>query len=1103
MTEQESKIYQLIARYNGIKARDIAEHLGVDRRDVNALLSKSPALKAVVFQDEEYKWRLKASSSSASKNEAAKYPAADKELKNLCNYYLNCLTLESKNSVSQFLTSRYELAYEPIESLSKEAFAQPKVANYLAKIKAARDKTAYIGYPVRIFTIKSNKGTFRKIAPVFLFSILFDSGTYEIDWTPIINIEVLKAYSEGGSDTVAAELVKLESDLGINRSDAEIEPDELAMRLTQVRQWDYVENIDPYNIYIAADMSSLPDGICNRAVVIEAERSNFTVGLESELSMLANMSEEDYKGTALYSWIKGDCSHSSSEEIKPLLEVLPLNSEQADAVNSALKSDLTIVTGPPGTGKSQVVTDLLINIAWNGKTALFTSKNNKAVDVVDQRVNGLCKRPFVLRIGNAHYASRLADIVEGLLNTSSTSADKDEAEYYLQEYTTRANRTNKILAIKSQTMQARNQLDVIEQDYCAVRDKMKGIFDKVSSDDIGKARCVAEKYHKAYIASIKEKQSFFTRLFWNMVKEKRIAVKDETFSEYCKVFSTFMLPLIAKDADEDSVEDMLIEAYDFEKALDVTLKYKSALEEFKNKAALELADKKLAKNKEAIAEVSGKLWSKWLRTQAVTFSPQDRRDMLEFLTTMRLSDDIDLSNNPSLKKQYLRVSAEMTKYLQCWAVTSLSAKGRVPFTAGLFDYVIVDEASQCDIASIIPLLYRAKRAVIIGDPQQLTHISQLSGNQDLALLQKYQVSPIWSYTKNSLYRLAESEINVDRIIQLKDHFRCCADIIEFSNEEYYKGNLRTATRYDRLKTPAGDKPGVRWIDVQGETLRPSSGSAYNTQEVSSIVKELKRLISVGYDGTIGVTTPFRRQAEEIRRALKSEEPGLLGELESKHEFIADTVHKFQGDERDLMIFSTVISDGAAASSVGFLKNTPNLFNVAITRARAVLVVVGNFNYCANSGVDYLRNFTDYYTKLKREVTPKNKIQVPPNTRSYPEDINNSEYISEWEKVFYTALYDAGINVVPQYREDKYLLDLALLCPDGRKLDIEVDGERYHRQWNGELCYRDQLRNQRMFELGWDVRRFWVYQIRDNLDWCVEEVKNWLQTDTLKAITFSQ
>lgn len=62
------------------------------------------------------------------------------------------------------------------------------------------------------------------------------------------------------------------------------------------------------------------------------------------------------------------------------------------------------------------------------------------------------------------------------------------------------------------------------------------------------------------------------------------------------------------------------------------------------------------------------------------------------------------------------------------------------------------------------------------------------------------------------------------------------------------------------------------------------------------------------------------------------------------------------------------------------------------------------------------------------------------------------------------------------------------------LDIEIDGERYHRNWTGELCRRDQIRNQRLFELGWDVKRFWVYEVRDDIDSCVKKIKEWIESD---------
>lgn len=361
------------------------------------------------------------------------------------------------------------------------------------------------------------------------------------------------------------------------------------------------------------------------------------------------------------------------------------------------------------------------------------------------------------------------------------------------------------------------------------------------------------------------------------------------------------------------------------------------------------------------------------------------------------------------------------------------------------------------------------------------------------MLQKYSVPPAWSYSANSLYALASGKVNADEIVQLKDHFRSCSDIIEFSNEVFYGGNLRTATDYSKLKTPTEEKPGIRWINIAGKTVRPNSGSAYNSEEAAAVVAELKRLVEVGYQGSIGVTTPFRRQATEIKTLLEQSEPRLYEKLLIDHEFIADTVHKFQGDERDLMIFSTVISNGTASSTLGFLSSTGNLFNVAITRARAVLVVVGDYEYCSNCSVDYLKKFADYYSKISSGEIRRHEAVSIPSGREYPW-VANPEQVSEWEKVFYTALYDAGIYTIPQYPVDKYKLDLAIITDNGRKLDIEIDGEMYHRSWNGELCYRDQLRNQRLFELGWDVKRFWVYQIRDDMHSCIEQIKNWCNHD---------
>lgn len=96
-----------------------------------------------------------------------------------------------------------------------------------------------------------------------------------------------------------------------------------------------------------------------------------------------------------------------------------------------------------------------------------------------------------------------------------------------------------------------------------------------------------------------------------------------------------------------------------------------------------------------------------------------------------------------------------------------------------------------------------------------------------------------------------------------------------------------------------------------------------------------------------------------------------------------------------------------------------------------------------------------------------------------------------------TLLAAGPKPIPQFSVEQYDLDFALFGGK-RKLPIEVDGERYHRSWTGELCLRDQLRNQRLIELGWDVQRFWVYEVRDELQRCVRLVQEWL--DKVRRVT---
>ena len=142
------------------------------------------------------------------------------------------------------------------------------------------------------------------------------------------------------------------------------------------------------------------------------------------------------------------------------------------------------MTGPPGTGKSQVVTNLLANIAWNHKNALFTSKNNKAVDVVETRINALGKRPIMFRIGGEHAAQNLATAITNLLSFDSSANDEAEYSRYKEMYENCIRFYNTFLQEKERTLALRNQVDHLEQKFCEIRDQWYSYFHAIDTTSV-------------------------------------------------------------------------------------------------------------------------------------------------------------------------------------------------------------------------------------------------------------------------------------------------------------------------------------------------------------------------------------------------------------------------------------------------------------------------------------------------------------------------------------------------------------------------------------------------------------------------------------------
>lgn len=1104
----KQQILEILKNQPGLLAKELAQKLNRDKKSINSILYSQ--LRGIIYQDNKYRWYLKTEDEKQKEVDEVS-TKNDTELAKLAHYYLSCMD-QDEAGISTFAYSKYgEPDYYELDEIptnTQELISTDTFRKLYNKVNSDKNRLViYLGYPTSLKHIKSSKSSWEGflVEPILLFPVEQDDNSIKVDFNnPIVNQKPIKTFTKAEQEALMNEIVLLEEELGISLSETLVDLDEIGPRLQSIREeWNWKEDISIHENNRIPLSQINEEGIYNRAIIIAAEKSPFTQGLESELKSLSNINSVQLENTVLNDWITNKVSMNNNEVEKPnkkslLLEVLPMNLEQRVAVESALTKRLTIITGPPGTGKSQVVTNLLINAVWQGKKVLFASKNNKAVDVVETRVNNLGPRPVLLRVGSNAYQSKLAEYLLSMLSISVSNQDNIEYSEFQSLHLEMMDKLQTLNAQQEKIIELRNVTDSLERKVEHTREKLDEIsFNKIKLLNFEKIEETIEEFKTSLETADKSKQGLMAKLLWFSIKKEKLIEANQKLQNLSSTLSNTNLQLDIDEVKEDNIEhcyQTLQKIYTDLNSLIEVKDYFDSLELLKQQKSLVDISLEQIKIYEKISKYSKKMWEFWLKIQPQNIDKEFRFKLNKYTALLKMVIDSHKSENTldsNTYRQYSKLFNEVSHLLPCWATTSLSAKGKIPFEAGFYDIVVFDEASQCDIASALPLLYRAKSAVIIGDPKQLSHISSLAKGQDQKLLSKYSLLedyPHWSYSFNSLFNLATALVDSSSIINLLDHHRSHKDIIQFSNDEFYEGRLRVATNYNYLKSYKKDEPGIRWLDIQGNVVKPHLGGALNKEEAVAIVEEIQRLvIENSYEGTIGVVSPFRAQANYIIELVNKN--NILANKLLKNEFLVDTVHKFQGDEKDIMFFSPVIAKNISKGSLSFLKNNGNLFNVAITRARAQLIVVGDINQCGSCGVSYLENFAKYVQELNTYPIESSVGYEASNTPKYPV-VSNIDQVSEWEIYFYEELFKAGIRVIPQYRVEKYILDFALIKEE-KKLNIEIDGERYHRNWNGELCRRDQIRNQRMFELGWDVKRFWVYEVRDDLENCIKTIKDWL------------
>lgn len=382
----------------------------------------------------------------------------------------------------------------------------------------------------------------------------------------------------------------------------------------------------------------------------------------------------------------------------------------------------------------------------------------------------------------------------------------------------------------------------------------------------------------------------------------------------------------------------------------------------------------------------------------------------------------------------------------CWVLPQWRVSETIPPEVGLFDLVVIDEASQSDIWAL-PALLRGKKLLVVGDHKQVSPSAVGTAEEKIKELStrflNNQPHGAQMTPDKSIYDLARV-VFAGNSVMLREHFRCVPAIIEFSNREFYEGDikpLRLPKANERLDPPLVDvyvKGGYRKGDI-------------NPVEAEAIVNEIGAILAdEQFDGrTIGVVTLLgTAQAAHIQE--------LVSNRISPSEVLARKIAVgpppvFQGRERDIMMVSMVLAPGDRAA-----QNKTDMyqrFNVALSRARDRMYL--------------FRSVTE--TTFKEDTL--NSRLIRHFRQPFRQDDKKVQLLREqcesgFELEMFDELVKRGYRVLPQVPCGGYRIDFVVEGNEGRRLAIECDGDRFH----GPGQWADDMARQRVLErAGWT---FW-------------------------------
>ena len=718
------------------------------------------------------------------------------------------------------------------------------------------------------------------------------------------------------------------------------------------------------------------------------------------------------KWTALYSYLNPSIKPKDKEFNSILIFPFGINQSQYQAVKNAMENQISVIEGPPGTGKTQTILNIIANLIYNGKSVAVVSNNNSATANVFEKLKQFDFDYICATLGRKENKENFIQNQNGLYpNFEYNENDKLEAN---------PNKNKELIEQLEEFFNLQNNIAINKNILSELKIEIEHFIKQENISNLPKIRNIKSL---------------------NSQKIMNIKIRLE---ELKRVGIFLKLKLI-----------LLYGIGDFRF-------YKKSINEIINvydKIYYTLKEKEL---NEAIEKDSKR------------FELLSKNNIIETLK----------NNSISILRTYLKNKYKNKKERKIFTLEDLNKKSEkfileypvifsTTYSIGKclnkdfkFDYLIIDEASQVDLITGALALYNAKNAVIVGDRKQLPNViptDSLSKIEELS--KKYNIASNYDYVKQSFLTSIIESLNYVNKVLLKEHYRCHPKIINFCNKKFYNNELVILTE------DKGEEDVMKvYITVKGSHAR----GHYNQRQIDIIDKEimpeLKQKLSVD---EIGIVSPYNEQKIRLQDAINNENIQI------------DTVHKYQGREKDAIIITTV------NNKISEFIDDPKMLNVAITRSKRFLRLVVSRDICEKDGnINDLVKYIKYnnFEVIESNVKSIFDLLYKENRLARLQYLKNKKRISlfdseniaynEIENILKNNYNNLGIIThIPLFRilENKNLLnkdelkyashewthiDFVIYNKMDKKpsLAIEVDGYAFHKKSTAQ-SQRDELKNE--------------------------------------------